>query len=145
MPVTSPSAPSFDAAVRAFGWSGLALPELMLSGNRLAPVAVLDHVSRRARLTGALFVARRGWQRALREARSWRGLGPTAVLAPDWAFADEECRLEFAVHGIGLGPLVPFGEDDLVMPEPGGPVPADRWIEETLYRHAVDHGLRPQH
>ncbi|WP_433555815.1 hypothetical protein ACQPWY_25810 [Pseudonocardia xinjiangensis] len=177
-------------AVRALGWSGVALPEISLVGCRLVPVVDLDvdaHNLREAsghgpqldadtlavwewpesagmapppalRLSGVLFRARRGWRRALREARSWRGFGPAAVLVPAGAFTDEVCRLEFAVYGIGLVPSDPAGEgpalraDDpvgaAVLPELGRSArgrrrTADRWVEETLYRHAHDHGFYP--
>ena len=156
-------------AVRVFGWSGTALPEIMLVGCRMIPVVDIDPVAHRARersgdgpltwewlpstahapatalhLTGVLLVARRGWRRALRQARSMRGFGPAGVLVPAAAFDDEECRLEFALHGIGLVPSDP-DVDGVVVPEPGTAPrqPGDRWIEETLYRHAVDHGLCP--
>lgn len=163
-------------AVRVFGWSGVALPEIMLVGCRMIPVVDIDHTAHRARehsgdgpnldadvlatwewlqmaahspptalhLTGVLVVARRGWRRALRQARSMRGFGPAGVLVPPAAFDDEECRLEFALHGIGLVPSDP-DVDGVLVPEPGPALrqPADRWIEETLYRHALDHGLCP--
>jgi hypothetical protein len=95
-------------------------------------------------LTGVLVVARRGWRRALRQARSMRGFGPAGVLVPPAAFDDEECRLEFALHGIGLVASDP-DVDAVIVPEPGPALqqPADRWVQETLYRHALDHGLCP--
>jgi hypothetical protein len=100
------------------------------------------------RLSGVLIPARRGWRRALGEARRWRGFGPAAVLVPPAAPIDDVCRWEFAFHGVGLV------SGDCVAEDPAGPiVPAepgrrasarrstvDRWVEETLYQQALDAG-----
>lgn len=174
---TSPSGVVIDRAVRVFGWSGVALPEMMLIGCRLIPVVHMDPEAHRARvrsgdgpqldvdvlamwewqqsaghvppsvlrLSGVLVVARRGWLRALRQARSMRGFGPAGVLAAPQAADDEECRLEFALHGIGLASSDPV-LDRVVAPEQGRGgsarrCAADRWIEESLYQHALDRGL----
>lgn len=159
---TTPSELAVARAVRVFGWSGMALPEIVLIGCRMIPVVDIDPDAHRARvhcgdgpnldadvlvpalhLAGVLVVARRGWRRALRQARSMRSFGPAGALVPWQAFGDEECRLEFALHGIGLVPSDP-SVGGVVVPEPGRVAPvADRWIEETLYRHALDHGLCP--
>ncbi len=118
------------------------------------------HVPRPAlRLSGALFLARRGWRRALGDATRWRGFGPAAVLVPAAALADEVCRWEFALHGVGAVPATGPADTDAGQPadsagpvvpaEPGRRVPArrrtaDRWIEETLYQNALDLGLYPE-
>ena len=86
------------------------------------------------------------WRRGLRIARSWRGFGPTAVLT-GLTTVDETCRLEFQLPGVGL---VTTDSDDepalAVAPATGRQHPArrcvlDRWIEETLYGHALTTGV----
>ena len=167
-----------EEAVTAFGWSGTVLPEIRLLGCLLVPVVETDveaHRSRRrdgdgpeydgdtltvwewpqspapasaVRLSGVVFAARRGFGRALRDARRWRAFGPSAVLAPAALATDQVCRWDCALHGVGLagwdeGPGI---TGDVVAPEAGRAAPArrrtiDRWIEERLYAVAIDTGL----
>ncbi|MGH3943368.1 MAG: hypothetical protein ACRDTG_33050 [Pseudonocardiaceae bacterium] len=82
------------------------------------------------------------WRRGLAAARTWRGFGPTSVLTgPDET--DETCRLEFQLPGVGLITTDAEGIPALrVAPAAGRQPPArrrvlDRWVEETLYEHAL--------
>lgn len=168
-----------DAAA-ALGWAGFVLPEISVFGCQLLPVVVVDVEVHRARqrdgdgpeldgdtlsvwewpesrapapavrLVGALFPARRGFRRAIGDARRWRPFGPSAVLAPAAVVANQVCRWDCALHGVGLAASDSVGAAGcaVVPPEAGRRAPArrrtaDRWIEETLYVRALDAGLFP--
>lgn len=168
------------AAAAALGWAGIVLPEVTVFGCRLFPVVLADvevHQARRRdgdgpqldgdtlsmwewpetaapapalHLVGALIPARRGFRRALGDARRWRAFGPAAVLAPASVVADQVCRWDCALHGVGLAgsDLDATAAGGVVPPEAGRRAPsrrrtADRWIEETLYAVALDTGIFP--
>jgi hypothetical protein len=88
------------------------------------------------------------WRRGLAVARTWRGFGPAAVLTGP-AAVDDTCRLEFQLPGVGLVVTGAAGEPALaVAPAAGRQRPArrrvlDRWVEETLYQHALRRGGSP--
>lgn len=165
-----------DAAA-ALGWVGVVLPAVAVFGCRLQPVVGLDvdvHRSREStgdgpqldsdtltvwewpesnapapavRLEGALFSAHNSFRRALGDARRWRSFGPSAVFAPGPMVADQVCRWDCALHGIGLVPdkRAAAASGHVVRAEQGRQAPArrrtaDRWIEESLYAHALDTG-----
>lgn len=180
-----PSDETAQNAAAVLGWAGIVLPELSVFGCRLLPVIVPDVEAHRARqrdgdgpeldgdtlsvwewpesqapapavrLSGALFPARRGFRRALGDARRWRPFGPAAVLAPAAIVADQVFRWDCALHGVGLAAsdraaLIPAGATvcEVVLPEAGRRAPArrrtaDRWIEESLYALALDAGVFP--
>jgi len=98
-------------------------------------------------LSGLLVPARgsRAWCAALQRARSLRGFGPTAALTAPDVEPGEVCRLEHALHGIGLVTTNPDASGPVVWAEPGRCArarrrTADRWLEELLYRAALDSG-----
>lgn len=82
------------------------------------------------------------WRGGLAVARTWRGFGPAAVLTGSDQ-VDETCRLEFQLPGVGLVTIDAAGGLALRVPPAGGRrAPArrrvlDRWVEETLYEHAL--------
>lgn len=89
------------------------------------------------------------WRTGLAEAQSWRGFGPSAAAGPP-ALTDQAGVFgirEFALAGVGLvehGTLCPLRV--VVGAEPGRLATArrrvlDRWVEESLYRHALAVGL----
>lgn len=100
------------------------------------------------RLSGALFSARDGFRPALADARRWRAFGSSAVLAPCSVVTDQVSRWDCALHGVGLVPAEPglATTVEAVTAEEGRRAPArrrtaDRWIEESLYAHALDAGV----
>lgn len=82
------------------------------------------------------------WRGGLAVARTWRGFGPAAVLTGP-AKTDDSCLLEFQLPGVGLVTADAAGTPALrVAPAAGRQPPArrrvlDRWVEETLYEHAL--------
>lgn len=101
------------------------------------------------------------WRPGLALARTWRGFGPAAVLTGPaggcgavggcgalGGAADEICRLEFQLCGVGLVGLGAREPAVIVEPATGRQPPArrrvlDRWVEETLYEHALTSGTYP--
>ena len=166
-------------AAGVLGWPGVVLPEVTVFGCRFLPVVVPKVAVHEARrrdgdgpqrdgdvlamwewpespgpapallLSGGLFRMRRGFSGALSQAREWRPFGPAAVLAPTSVLADETCRWECALRGVGLvatEPAVHGGSGAGHVPaDDGRRAPAqrrtaDRWIEETLYALALEVG-----
>jgi hypothetical protein len=102
-------------------------------------------------LTGVLFHAHGRWRRACITASYWRRFGAAAVIAPTPEVVDEISRLEFALQGVGLVTTDDASDSaQLIVPaEPGRRPPerrqiAHRWLEELLYRDALQRGLYPQ-
>lgn len=88
----------------------------------------------------------------------WRGFGPAAVLGATADPPNELVQLEAALNGIGLlaadptttsvepEPLQHGAVTQLLATEAGRRAPArrrvaDRWLEEILYRAALENGL----
>lgn len=98
-------------------------------------------------LTGALFSdTGRRLRSSITAASRWRGFGPSAVLTGRELPADHPDRLECALWGVGLV-TTGGGNPTLIVPaDPSRPATArdrnsaDRWVEEHLYRHALQTG-----
>lgn len=101
-----------------------------------------DHVPAAALALSGVLVRAGTWRGGLALARTWRGFGPAAVLTGP-ANTDETCLLEFQLPGVGLVTTDAEGTPALrVAPAAGRQPPArrrvlDRWVEETLYEHAL--------
>lgn len=101
------------------------------------------------RLAGILVPATT-WRRGLAIAGTWRGFGPAAVLTTTPEPVTDVCRLEFQVRGVGLITASVRAQPVLVVTAATGrQSPArrrgmDRWIEETLYEHALNLGVYSQ-
>lgn len=97
------------------------------------------------RLAGILVTATT-WRRGLAIAGSWRGFGPAAVLTTTPQVVTETCRLEFQLRGVGLVTASVTARPVLAVTAATGRQPParrlvqDRWIEETLYEHALNLG-----
>jgi hypothetical protein len=97
-------------------------------------------------LIGVIITAR-SWRRGLSAARDWRGFGRSAVLLPQLLDDEDEAwQLEFAFAGVGL--LTATAASSMQLGAPAATTrqyPArrrvlDRWVEETLYAHAIAAG-----
>ena len=113
-------------------------------------------------LTGMVIAVRRSWAGAVQEAMSLRGFGGAAVLDPNRSGGPRggpgrAVVWEADVHGVGLAVTTSTPDADTVpavevlTPAESGRRPlarrrtADRWLEEVLYRHALDHDLDELH
>ncbi|MGQ0777265.1 MAG: hypothetical protein ACT4NY_23100 [Pseudonocardiales bacterium] len=101
-----------------------------------------DHVPATPLSLSGMLVRAGTWRGGLAVARTWRGFGPAAVLTGS-DHTDETCLLEFQLSGVGLITIDTVGSRALqVAPAAGRLPPArrrvlDRWVEETLYEHAL--------
>ncbi|MGH3929002.1 MAG: hypothetical protein ACRDTF_03385 [Pseudonocardiaceae bacterium] len=106
------------------------------------------HVPAAALTLSGVLVRAGTWRGGLALARTWRGFGPAAVFTgPD--NTAEACLLEFQLPGVGLVIADTAGTPALQVAAATGRQPParrrvlDRWVEETLYEHALTTGAYP--